>query len=90
MMFPGELKKIFSQVAKARQEGLALLEKARGETAALRNLSNSANMIKNNPDLMQLRMLHSTGNTFVIGMSSADPKIPPLIDSKSEAEGDTE
>ena len=40
--FPGELKKIFTQVVKARQEGLAALEKARGETAALRNLANAA------------------------------------------------
>ena len=30
LMFPGELKKIFSQVVKARQESLAALEKARG------------------------------------------------------------
>ncbi|MBU0468611.1 MAG: hypothetical protein KKD07_07885 [Candidatus Omnitrophica bacterium] len=75
-MFPGELKKIFSQVAKARQEGLALLEKARGETAALRNLSNSANMLKNNPALMQLRMLHSSGNTFVVGMPSENMPLP--------------
>ena len=39
LTFPGELKKIFAQVVKARQEGLAALEKARGETAALRNLA---------------------------------------------------
>jgi regulator of protease activity HflC (stomatin/prohibitin superfamily) len=39
LTFPGELKKIFMQVVKARQEGLAALEKARGETAALRNLA---------------------------------------------------
>ena len=42
LTFPGELKKIFTQVVKARQEGLAALEKARGETAALRNLANAA------------------------------------------------
>jgi regulator of protease activity HflC (stomatin/prohibitin superfamily) len=45
LTFPGELKKIFAQVVKARQEGLAALEKARGETAALRNLANAAAMI---------------------------------------------
>ena len=90
IMFPGELKKIFSQVAKARQEGLALLEKAKGETAALRNLANSANMVKNNPILMQLRMLHTTGNTFVVGMSPVDSTIPAIIDKKSEIEGNKE
>jgi hypothetical protein len=36
LTLPGDLKKIFSQVVRARQEGLAVLEKARGETAALR------------------------------------------------------
>lgn len=70
IMFPGELKKIFAQVSKARQEGLAMLEKARGETAALRSLANSAKILNNNPALMQLRILHSTGNTLVTGMSS--------------------
>ena len=86
IMFPGELKKIFSQVAKARQEGLAMLERARGETAALRNLANSANMLKNNPVLMQLRMLHSTGNTFVVGMPSTSQAYPVTTNKEAEAE----
>ncbi len=34
------------------QEGLAALEKARGETAALRHLANAARMINGNPSLM--------------------------------------
>ncbi len=36
IMFPGNLKQMFAQVVKARKEGQAALEKARGETAALR------------------------------------------------------
>ncbi len=59
IMFPGELKKIFSQVAQAKQEGLASLERARGESAALRHLANAAKMLENNPDLMKLRILQS-------------------------------
>jgi hypothetical protein len=47
--------RIFTQVVKARQEGLAALEKARGETAALRNLANAASMIERNPSLIPLR-----------------------------------
>lgn len=69
IMFPGELKKIFAQVSQARQEGLATLEKARGETAALRCLSNAAGLIKDNPSLLQLRALYNTGNTLVMGLS---------------------
>jgi regulator of protease activity HflC (stomatin/prohibitin superfamily) len=42
LTLPGEMKKIFAQVVKARQDGLAALERARGETAALRTLANAA------------------------------------------------
>jgi regulator of protease activity HflC (stomatin/prohibitin superfamily) len=73
--FPGELKKIFTQVVKARQEGLAALEKARGETAALRNLANAAQMVQRSPALMQLRLLQvlgqQGGNTVVLGLPNA-------------------
>ncbi len=78
--FPGELKKIFSQVVKARQEGLAALEKARGETAALRNLANAARMIERSPHLMQLRLLQvlsqQPGNTVVLGVQSPGTPFP--------------
>jgi regulator of protease activity HflC (stomatin/prohibitin superfamily) len=79
IMFPGDLKKIFAQVVKAQKEGQAILEKARGETAALRNLANAAKMLEGNPALMQLRVLQSvdagTGNTMVLGLS---PDVMPL------------
>jgi regulator of protease activity HflC (stomatin/prohibitin superfamily) len=75
LTLPGELKRIFAQVAHARQEGLAALEKARGETAALRHLANAAQMLDRNPSLMQLRVLQAfgqhAGNTLVLG-------VPPL------------
>ena len=77
LTFPGELKKIFAQVVKARQEGLAALEKARGETAALRNLANAAQLIERNPSLMQLRALQALaqqpGNTLVLGLTGGSP-----------------
>src|SRR4029450_11805522 len=77
IMFPGELKKIFTQVVKARQEGLAALEKARGETAALRNLAHAAQMGGGRPALIQLRLLQvlgqQPGNTIVLGMQGSTP-----------------
>ena len=80
LTFPGELKKIFTQTVKARQEGLAALEKARGETAALRNLANAAAMIERTPALMQLRALQVVaehpGNTIVMGMPGGSSAIP--------------
>lgn len=72
LTLPGDLKRIFAQVVKARQEGLAALERARGETAALRNLANAAQMVERNPHLLQLRLIQvaeqQTNSTFVVGV----------------------
>jgi regulator of protease activity HflC (stomatin/prohibitin superfamily) len=80
LTFPGEVKKIFTQVVKARQEGLAALEKARGETAALRNLANAASLIDRNPTLMQLRALQTLGqqpgSTLVLGIQAGTTVVP--------------
>jgi len=71
IMLPGDLKRIFAQELAARKEGLAALEKARGETAALRNLANAARLVEETPALLQLRILQhlgaSSGNTVVLG-----------------------
>jgi regulator of protease activity HflC (stomatin/prohibitin superfamily) len=75
VMLPGELRRTFSQVVKAQKEGLAALERARGESAALRNLANAAKMMDDNPNLLQLRALQtlgdSTGNTILFGVPAA-------------------
>jgi len=80
IMFPGKLKEIFAQVVNAKQEGLAALEKARGETAALRSLANAAKMLDDNPSLMQLRLVQTfgegAGNTLVLGMPSQAVPVP--------------
>jgi regulator of protease activity HflC (stomatin/prohibitin superfamily) len=87
IMFPGELKKIFSQVVQAQKEGQAALEKARGETAALRGLANAARMIEGNPSLLQLRLLQqlaaTSGNTVVLGFPTASTPLP-LKERKGE------
>ncbi|MCB9756948.1 MAG: slipin family protein [Candidatus Omnitrophica bacterium] len=69
VMFPGELKKIFAKVVEAQKEGLAALERARGETASLRNLANVSKVLEDNPALLQLRALQSPGSTIVLGVS---------------------
>jgi len=90
LTLPGELKKLFAQVTKARQEGLAALERARGETAALRNLSNAARLVSDNPALMQLRLLQvvgeQSGNTVVLGMPSSSTPIPVPTQSRERIE----
>ncbi len=92
IMFPGKLKEIFAQVVNARKGGLAALEKARGETAALRSLANAAKMIEGNPNLMQLRLVQSlgeaSGNTLILGMPSQSMPVPvPKERGGKEVEG---
>jgi len=84
-MLPNDLKRAFSEVLKAKQEGQAALERARGESAALRNLANAARVLDGNPALMNLRLMQSlsaarnSGNTFVLGV----PGLVPLKNGKT-------
>jgi regulator of protease activity HflC (stomatin/prohibitin superfamily) len=69
---PPEVRRLFTDVERARREGQAALERARGEQAALRMLANAARMLKGNPELMNLRMLQAVGGegkpgTLVLG-----------------------
>ncbi len=70
LVVPGEQRKLMAQIVEARLAGQAALERARGETAALRNLANAASLMRDNPDRYRLRLLQeiasSSGNTFVI------------------------
>jgi regulator of protease activity HflC (stomatin/prohibitin superfamily) len=72
-MFPGDLKKVFAEVLKAKQEGQAALERARGESASLRNLANAARLLESNPALQNLRLIQTigtAGTTLVMGLPS--------------------
>jgi regulator of protease activity HflC (stomatin/prohibitin superfamily) len=74
---PPEVRKMFTEVERARREGLAQLERARGEQAALRALANAARNLADNPHLAQLRMLQTMENakgakTFILGKPDAD------------------
>jgi regulator of protease activity HflC (stomatin/prohibitin superfamily) len=86
VMVPTELKRAFAGIVAARREGEAAVERARGETAALRGLANAGRMLEDNPGLLQLRILQqlgeSSGNTIVLGLPSADGSwpVPPQAD----------
>lgn len=86
VMFPADLKRAFAEVLKAKQEGQAALERARGESAALRNLANAARVLEGNPALMNLRLMQSlsaaqsAGNTLVLGVPGG---FVPLKDGKA-------
>ena len=82
VMFPGDLKKVFTEVIKARQEAQAALERARGESTALRNLANAARLLEGNPALQNLRLLQSigaasgAGHTLVMGLPAGFVPMP--------------
>ncbi|MEM7340951.1 MAG: SPFH domain-containing protein [Actinomycetota bacterium] len=71
LVVPGEMRRALSEVVTARLAGQAALERARAETAALRNLANAGRAVADNPALLQLRLLQqmegSSGHTFVLG-----------------------
>jgi regulator of protease activity HflC (stomatin/prohibitin superfamily) len=81
VMVPGDLKRAFAGIVAARREAEAALERARGETAALRSLANAGRLVDDNPGLLQLRLLQqleaSSGNTVVIGWPGPDGRAAP-------------
>ncbi|WP_245858282.1 SPFH domain-containing protein [Sphingomonas guangdongensis] len=79
MELPPETRRMLTEVERARRSGLAALERARSEQAALRSLANAARLVRDNPELAQLRLLQTIEDakgptTIVVG----DPRaVPP-------------
>jgi len=74
LTFPAPIKEAFARVVEARKAAQAVMERARGETAALRHLANTARMLEANPGLATLRTLQaldSGRNTLVLGHPGA-------------------
>ena len=71
VILPADLRRLLTGVEKARREGQAALERAHAEQAALRSLANAARMLKNNPELQNLRLIQALaegkGATVVLG-----------------------
>jgi regulator of protease activity HflC (stomatin/prohibitin superfamily) len=82
VMVPGELKRAYASVIAARKDGEAALERARGETAALRSLANSSRLLEDNPGLLRLRAIQQMGqtggNTIMLGLDGGPPPPPEL------------
>ena len=62
VMVPAELKRAYAAVVAARQEGAVSLERARGETAALRSLANAGRLLDDHPGLLSLRLVQELGD----------------------------
>lgn len=90
IMLTGPVKRAYAEVERARLEGLAAVEQARGEQAALRALANAARIVKNNPEVARLRFLAAlekggaSGAAIVVGAGDIVP--PPA--GKTEPAGD--
>ena len=69
---PPELRKMLTEVERAKREGLAALERSKAEQASLRALANAARNMADNPELAKLRVLQTMesakgAKTFVLG-----------------------
>ena len=78
---PPEVRKMFTDVERAKLEAAASVERARGEHAALRVLANAARLARDNPELVQLRLLQSIesskgATTIVMGGATLPTGIP--------------
>lgn len=77
VMFPGALKESFSQVARAKQETLANLEKARGESAAMRKLANTSQLLDKNPALYKMKLLQVLSEAKKVSLTLNTPDSEP-------------
>lgn len=87
VMIPAELKRAYAAVVTARQEGAVSLERARGETAALRSLANAGRLLDDHPGLLSLRLVQELsargGNTVVLGLPDAAAAGVPAASPRS-------
>ncbi len=81
VILPADLRRLLTGVEKARRQGQAALERAHAEQAALRALANAARMLRNNPELQNLRLLQALGEgksaTIVLGAPSGLVPLQP-------------
>lgn len=79
VMLTGETKRAYADIFRAQKEGEVALARARGEIASLRALNNAARMLKNNPDLLNLRLIQAVqqgaqkGASVVINTAQSRP-----------------
>lgn len=93
LVLPAEVRRMVTDVERAKREGIAALERARGEHAALRSLANAARLMKGNPELHALRVLQAlvaqpgkTAPTLVLGAGSILPVAGAASDAAPEIE----
>ena len=75
VVVPAELRRAAAELATTRAQGLATLERARSEVAAMRALANAARLAEQQPALMRLRTLQAVeaGGATVVLQTSCGP-----------------
>ena len=83
VMVPAELKRASVAIVAARRDAEAAVERARGETAALRSLANAGQLIDEHPGLLQLRAMQlaeadaagrASDSTLTLGLDERPPR----------------
>lgn len=71
-MLPAELRSAFAELVATRPRGLAQLEAAGAESAALRSMANAAKLLDDDPALAQLRLMQAAtyGSKLVLDVGA--------------------
>src|SRR5262249_39092506 len=79
VIVPNEIRSAAMQLVTAKARGAAQLETARAETAALRTLANSPQLLDPHAALPQLQLVQHFpyGSRVVLAMCGADPEVAP-------------
>lgn len=85
----GPLRQSMSELLKVEIDSQIALARARAEAATMRSLLNTARLVRDNPKLLELRML-STGQkprvTFLVNdQASSGPTTGPVLDDEANA-----
>jgi regulator of protease activity HflC (stomatin/prohibitin superfamily) len=76
VMVPADLKQASVAIVAARRNAEAAVERARGESAAIRSLANAAPLLDAHPGLIQLRAIQQaearSGRSMSLGLADAD------------------
>lgn len=77
VILPPEVRAAAVELATAKARGLAQLEAARAETAALRSLANAAKVLETNPALARLRMVQEArpGTKLVVRLGEEQGRV---------------
>lgn len=73
VILPGNLKEILTKEIEAKKESEIALIRARSEVASTRALINAANLVREHPEILELKMMESLGKLADRGNSTIVP-----------------